>query len=153
MLIAPVYTTMLERLTSPFLPGDTVIYSSGTDLFFTNSGYAFLSVIIEVVDSLLLMVGLALLTSLILLTPAMSWTARGYGLIGLFMIMVAANVLLLIIFGWSFHRNLTPSGQVTLDGVRALVPLVYIALPTLIGGVWAWRFWLPFYDRSLKEET
>jgi hypothetical protein len=51
MLIAPVYTTMLERLTSPFFPGDTVIHSFGTDLFFTNSGYAFLSVIIEVVDS------------------------------------------------------------------------------------------------------
>ena len=151
MLVAPVYTTLLARLTAPFLPGDTVIHSSGTDIFFTNSGYAFLSVVIKVVDSLLLMVGLALLTPLILLTPAMSWTARGYGLLGLFMIMVAANVLLLIIFGWSFHRNVTPSGQVTLDGVRAMIPLVYIALPTLLGGAWAWRFWLPYYDVSLRR--
>jgi hypothetical protein len=111
------------------------------------------NVVIEVVDSLLLMVGLALLTPLILLTPAMSWTPRDYGLLGLFMIMVAANVLRLIIFGWSFDRNVTPSGEVALDGVRALVPLVYIALPTFLGGVWAWRFWLPYHDKPREEVT
>ena len=148
MILAPLYTAILSKLTGPFLPGDTVIHSSGTALFFTNSAYAFLEVVIEVVDSLLLMVGLALLTPLILLTPAMSWTHRSYGFLAVFAITLVANLLLLVVFGWSFHRNITPSGQVTLDGVTAFIPLVYIALPTLLGGAWAWRFWLPCYART-----
>lgn len=147
MVVAQLYTATLAKLSTPLLPGDTVISSSGTSIFFTNSSYAFLSVVIEVTDALLLLVGLALLTPLVLLTPAMSWKHRGYGLLAAFVITLVANLLLLAIFGWSFHRNITPSGQVNLDAVSAFIPLVYIALPILLAGAWTWRFWMPYYAR------
>ncbi len=40
-----------------------------------------------------------------------------------------------------------------MDGVRELVPLVYIALPTFLGSVWARRFWPPFDDKPREEAT
>ena len=147
VVVAPIYATLLARITGFLLPTDTGVGSSETVIIFVNTASQTLGQFREGLDGLVLLGGLVLLTPLVILTPGMSWSRRFDGLMAVFGLTLLANVALLVVFGWTFHWSLTASGPLTLDTVTPYNALVYIALPTLLAGAWAWRFWLPYYLR------
>lgn len=147
VVVAPIYVTLLANISGYLVPGDISIATSGTLLIFRNTASLSLGQFAEGLDGLVLLGGLVLLTPLVVLTPEMSWSHRFDGLAAAFGITLLANVVLVVVFGWAFHWSLTASGLFTLDDVTPYNALVYIALPTLLAGGWAWRFWLPFYLR------
>jgi hypothetical protein len=54
-----------------------------------------------------------------------------------------ANLLFLTVYGWAFRGSLFGEGPLVLENLGPYFVLVYIPIPTLLAGAWAWRFWLP----------
>tara|TARA_B100000809_G_scaffold261847_1_gene311548 strand:+ start:3094 stop:3732 length:639 start_codon:yes stop_codon:yes gene_type:complete len=148
MVIAPKYVTLLANFPSFLLPGDMAVETSGSVIIFRSSGSLGLGQFAEGLNGLVLLGGLVLLTPLVILTPGMSWSHRFDGFVAAFVITLSANVVLLTVFGWAFHWSVTATGPFTLDDLNPFNSLVHIALPTLLAGAWAWRFWLTYYLRQ-----
>lgn len=142
-VVAPVYARALAALAGIVAPATVALDASGTVIAVRYTTHTLFGASWTEVNTLTLQGGFVLLAPVVALTPGMPWARRGVGLLGVWALLLGVHVGVIGLFAWSFLWSVTGTGDLTLDTLAAIEPLAYIAAPAVVGGAWAWRFWLP----------
>ncbi len=94
--------------------------------------------------------GLLLVLAIVCATPGMSWRRRAAwagGAVGVFALAHAVTLLLFALL----YKGEVESGQLLLESMLPMVPLLYVALPALLLLAWFWRRWTPLFRDTRAE--
>ncbi len=141
--IAPMYARLLAGLAGLVAPATVALDASETVIAVRYTTHTLFGASWTEVNTLTLQAGFVLLAPVVVLTPGMPVMRRALGLLGVWALLLGVHVGVIGLFAWSFLWSVTGTGVLTLDNLAAIEPLAYIAVPAVVGGAWAWRFWLP----------
>ena len=142
-LVAPAYARVLAWLAGIVAPAAVALDASGTVIAVRYTSHTLFGASWTEVNTLTLQGGFVLLAPVVALTPGMPVARRALGLLGVWALLLGVRVGILGLVAWSFLWSVTGTWSLTLDTLAAIEPLAYIAVPAVVGGAWAWRFWMP----------
>ncbi|MCH8063083.1 MAG: hypothetical protein IH861_11340 [Chloroflexi bacterium] len=140
MPFASQYNRVLIKLVSPFIGGGTTVRAAGPSFIFeTPSLGAPLSI-----DGLTLHWGFILLTALVAAAVGLSLTARIRWLAATVGLMATAHILGVASLSYGLAwLSWAASPEYAADLTVSLFAGFWSLFPFVVGGVWAWRYWLP----------
>ena len=138
--IASHYNRALIKIVSPFISSGTTVGNAGTSFIFETPGLgAPLSI-----DGLTMHWGFILLTALVAAAVGLRLTTRVRWLAAIVGLMITAHILgvTLLTYGLAWLDG-GASQMDTTDLTISLFVGFWSLLPFVVGGVWAWLYWLP----------
>ena len=133
--VGPFYEGWLVAGGNAILPGDLRLESIGASIL-VGSGQAYL----HAIDTLVLHSGIVAVLALVAATPARSWRWRGTAALavigGLFALQVAA------LAAFALALRSAAGGGLLAGDVFIGFAIFWALTPLVVGGAWAYRFWL-----------